>query len=259
MDPIITPLITGGASLIGSMFSSDTSAANTQAQIQAQQGMQAQTEQFNAGQAQLNRDYQTQMSNTAYQRASSDMQKAGLNPMMMFGSGGAASSPSGSTASVGTPTVPVSQSKGALSGLGDAVKMGVDTAVTAKTFDKMSEEIASLKATQIKTAAETATESEKPALVNAETAKTEADTAQTWQGTTAMKLDRARQEWDAMKYLDLSNMPDSIRRGLNLGAWGGGKASEIVAPVVNSAVKLGGMELLKNAMKNKYPGVLSNP
>lgn len=62
---------------------------------------------FNAQQAQKNRDYQTEMSNTAYQRGVADMQAAGLNPALMFGNGNAASSPSGNmaegSASVASP------------------------------------------------------------------------------------------------------------------------------------------------------------
>lgn len=53
---------------------------------------------FNAGQAQLQRDYETQMSNTAYQRATSDMKAAGINPMLAVSQGGA-STPSGASAS----------------------------------------------------------------------------------------------------------------------------------------------------------------
>ena len=58
MFPLLSGLISGGASLLGSIFSSDTSAQNTQAQIAGQEAMQGQTEQFNAQQAQLNRDFQ---------------------------------------------------------------------------------------------------------------------------------------------------------------------------------------------------------
>lgn len=53
---------------------------------------------YNAEQAQINRDWLTEMSNTSYQRAVADMQKAGLNPILAFSQGGA-STPSGSSAS----------------------------------------------------------------------------------------------------------------------------------------------------------------
>lgn len=53
---------------------------------------------FNAEQAQINRDWQQQMSDTANQRAVADMQKAGLNPALMYGNGNAASTPTGSNA-----------------------------------------------------------------------------------------------------------------------------------------------------------------
>lgn len=69
-------------------------------------GKEREQNEFNAQQAQINRDYETQMSNTAYQRQVADMQAAGINPALAM-NGNGASTPTGSnaqgTASVATP------------------------------------------------------------------------------------------------------------------------------------------------------------
>lgn len=57
---------------------------------------------FTAQQAQLNRDWQTQMDNTKYQRTVADMQAAGVNPALAM-SNGAGSTPSGSAGSSVAP------------------------------------------------------------------------------------------------------------------------------------------------------------
>lgn len=67
------------------------------AQIEGQQ----QANQQNAEQAQHNRNFQENMSNTAHQRAVSDMKKAGLNPILAAGS--PASTPSGAQATMQNP------------------------------------------------------------------------------------------------------------------------------------------------------------
>lgn len=59
--------------------------------------MQKDSQAFNSEQAQIQRDYESEMSNTAYQRASADMRAAGLNPATISGS--QSSTPSGSYAS----------------------------------------------------------------------------------------------------------------------------------------------------------------
>ena len=69
-------------------------------------GTQRRAQQYNSAEAALQREwqekmqnqayaYQTEMSNTAYQRAVADMQKAGLNPALLYGGGQQASTPNG--------------------------------------------------------------------------------------------------------------------------------------------------------------------
>ncbi len=53
---------------------------------------------FAAEEAQKQRDWQERMSNTAYQRAFADMEKAGVNPAMAFSNGAGAGTPSGASA-----------------------------------------------------------------------------------------------------------------------------------------------------------------
>lgn len=60
-------------------------------------GEQVAQNQFNAEQAQIQRDYETEMSNTIWQRGVADMQSAGINPALAYSQGGA-STPSGATA-----------------------------------------------------------------------------------------------------------------------------------------------------------------
>lgn len=57
------------------------------------------TNRSSARQARANRDFQERMSNTSYQRAVSDMKKAGINPMLAAKVGGA-STPAGAVAQV---------------------------------------------------------------------------------------------------------------------------------------------------------------
>lgn len=67
-------------------------------------GAQMQQNDFNADQARIERDWQTDMDNTKVQRSVADMQAAGINPAMMMGNSGVtASTPSGAAASGGTP------------------------------------------------------------------------------------------------------------------------------------------------------------
>lgn len=71
-------------------------AAQAQMEYQTQSAERAM--QFSAEEAQKNRDWQEQMSNTAYQRSVKDMQAAGLNPILAAVNQGSASTPAGNAA-----------------------------------------------------------------------------------------------------------------------------------------------------------------
>ena len=63
-----------------------------------QKELQEIAQQFSANEAQKSRDWQEQLSSTAYQRAAADLKAAGLNPALLYSSSGQASTPAGATA-----------------------------------------------------------------------------------------------------------------------------------------------------------------
>lgn len=85
---------------IGNMFTGDVDYARSLETLGYQNA-------FNASEAAKQRNWETQMSNTAYQRAAADMKAAGYNPALMFSQGGA-STPSGSSARSGVASAPQS-------------------------------------------------------------------------------------------------------------------------------------------------------
>lgn len=88
--------IGAGGSLLGGMIgASGQAGTNAQQMAMFQQQMD-----FNRVEAQKNRDWQQQMSSTAYQRSMADMRAAGLNPILAAGGGGA-STPGGGAGSIG--------------------------------------------------------------------------------------------------------------------------------------------------------------
>lgn len=96
MDELVNTIAGVGNAIFGS--GGPTSAQGIKSNDQSPAEAATSAQEFSAQEAQKNRDYQTQMSNTSYQRGTADMKAAGINPLLAFQQGGA-STPSGSTGS----------------------------------------------------------------------------------------------------------------------------------------------------------------
>lgn len=244
MDPILGGLITGGASLLGSIFSSNTANQNNQANIAAAANQNLVNQNFAANMQKDAQNFSAQMSNTAYQRASADMQLAGLNPAMMFGSGGAASTPGAGIASAGT-TVPQHSQTNPLAGIGQAVGNAMTGAVQMKLMDKQTDEMANLvqenellkkkiELTQgysAKTAQETKTEEH----------RTDAEAARA--GLLQQQLPAARV--GAREAGGVESLPDDVLRTMGIVKYGAGAASKVMDVLSPAARIIQGHSALK--------------
>lgn len=116
-DDIALMLLTGGFLGFGQTA---LNFAGSSLAYQDQKDLQKRAQKFEAKQAQINRDWMTEMSNSAHQREVADLRSAGLNPILTATGGSGASTPTGSTAVSGNmPDGPD------YSGLGDAFSKGL--------------------------------------------------------------------------------------------------------------------------------------
>jgi len=181
---------------------------------------QNQTNKMQQQMMQQQQSFQEQMSSTAYQRASKDMTAAGLNPMMMFSSGSAASSPAGAA--------PSAQVKSGLDA--DSMQKMISTAVNAKvanaTIDNLVEQNAKIKA-------EAATERWRPDLVASQTGVNRNTIPILRERERLTKHAATVEESAAERAKNELAINSTVRRLLDQAGYGGKKVDEILSPVSN--------------------------
>jgi len=114
------------------------------------------TNKANAKQADYNRNFQMEMSNTAHQREVADLRAAGLNPILSATGGSGASQPSGSVAIMQDPISP-------------AIKAKNESSQTDAQIIALFAQAASANAQAELIKAQTVSEGKRPALLEADT------------------------------------------------------------------------------------------
>lgn len=257
MDPL-TGLLIGGGSLLGSGLGlwgqSSANSANMEQAIH--------TTQANRDNMYAQMDYQTRMSNSAYQRQVQDMRKAGINPIAAFGSGGA-SVPTGGSASGGAGATMQNTVDG--DAISKAVSSGYQAARSSKEMENTDSQIALNHAAEIAKKADTVLSENSAKKVEADTANAQLQSEALQAKLPAIRAEArtAKQQADIdSKMMNYDNTTKRISEGVGIV----GKAVDALNPgkIIRGIFKgpdqtpppggIKGMrqEQFKNVMKQRY-------
>lgn len=196
IDPLtifgIGSAVSGLAGIGSSAMNNAASAANTAATNQANRDIAKDTNNMNRAMMHENFGFQERMSNSAYQRATEDMRKAGINPMLAMNNGGA-STPSGgaATAVTGAPT----QTPEYSSPLGAGISSAMNTMSLMNQLKQTDADVAVKKAQQLVTLASVPSVRGKAKSANAEA---NAAIAQAQKDQATAGYDKKYAPWDAL-------------------------------------------------------------
>lgn len=181
-----------GAGLFNMESTEETNAANA--------ALAAQTREFNAKEAEKNREFQERMSSSAYQRGMADMRSAGLNPILAYSQGGA-SAPTGSAASGAAAHMEAPKIHG--NPMGEAVNTAIALSRNRQevenmkaTFDNIQADTEKKLSEKVRTDADTMIRKEElsPAQLNALKAQQDRSVYQTSAGSVMRKAGTVAQE-----------------------------------------------------------------